>query len=197
MRRRTGQANRDRHARTSKSASSVRATGNAAEWLCQVLRTSGGGQCDSAEDVDPSHAIHVAQHLVADRCFKSCVSQVFEQLLRGRKFEFPMARAILMTVLHRLMVSGSDRPDRKQMVVGVVLDDEGCPICCEPLPGYSADVTTLIPMIDRLKERFGVEKVCIVADPCVVDEIPSLGRGATFGERGDEPGGKVACLPDV
>src|SRR5262249_27692827 len=38
------------------------------------------------------------------------------------------------------------------------------PICCELWPGNTADVTTLIPVVDRLRKRFAVGKVCIVAD---------------------------------
>ncbi len=56
------------------------------------------------------------------------------------------------------------RPDLKQMIVGVVLDGQGRPICCELWPGNTADVTTLIPVVDRLRKRFSVSKVCIVAD---------------------------------
>ena len=32
-----------------------------------------------------------------------------EELLAGRRFEFAVERAVFLTVLHRLMVSGSDR----------------------------------------------------------------------------------------
>jgi transposase len=56
------------------------------------------------------------------------------------------------------------RPDLKQMVVGVVLDGEGRPICCELWPGNTADVKTLLPIIKRLKERFSIHSICIVAD---------------------------------
>jgi hypothetical protein len=35
--------------------------------------------------------------------------QVIKQLLEGRSFEFPMERAVFLTVLHRLCASGSDR----------------------------------------------------------------------------------------
>jgi transposase len=45
-----------------------------------------------------------------------------------------------------------------------VLDGEGRPICCELWPGNTADVTTLIPIVDRLWRRFQVRKICIVAD---------------------------------
>lgn len=60
--------------------------------------------------------------------------------------------------------SKDHRSDRKQMVVGAVLDNDGRPVCCEILPGNTADVTLLIPVVERLRERFGIRSVCIVAD---------------------------------
>jgi hypothetical protein len=60
--------------------------------------------------------------------------------------------------------SKDHRPDLKQMVVGAVLDSDGCPICCELWPGTTTDVTTLLPVLDRLRSRFGITEVCIVAD---------------------------------
>jgi transposase len=50
------------------------------------------------------------------------------------------------------------------MVVGAVIDDEGHPICCEMWPGNTADVTALLPIVERLKKRFKIRQVCIVAD---------------------------------
>jgi hypothetical protein len=60
--------------------------------------------------------------------------------------------------------SKDNRPDLKQMIVGAVIDDQGAPICCEMWPGNTADVTTLLPVVDQLKHRFGIRDVCIVAD---------------------------------
>jgi Transposase DDE domain len=60
--------------------------------------------------------------------------------------------------------SKDHRPDLYQMIVGAVLDGQGRPICCELWPGNTADVTALIPVVDRLRSRFGVSKVCVVAD---------------------------------
>ena len=60
--------------------------------------------------------------------------------------------------------SKDHRPDLNQMVVGAVLDDEGKPVCCELWPGNTTDVTTLIPVIDRIRSRFDVGRICIVAD---------------------------------
>jgi hypothetical protein len=194
---------------------------------------------------------------------------VIEQLVDGRKFGFPMERAVFFTVLHRLLTSGSDRaalgtwqqdyeiegidtlqlhqlyramaylgeelaeeeqtgatpfsprcvkdqveealyrrqqdlfsdlelvffdttsiyfegeggetlgqrghskdhrPDLKQMVVGMILDGEGHPVCCEMWPGNTTDVTTLIPVVDRLKKRFAIVRVCVVADRGMISQ---------------------------
>src|ERR1700744_2110869 len=186
---------------------------------------------------------------------------VLHELLADRDFSFPVERAVFLTVLHRLMVSGSDRaceqwrddyridgadelqlhhlyramawlgeelpaadqtdrtliarsmkdlveerlfarrrtlfsdlsvvfmdttsiyfegeggatlgerghskdyrPHLNQMIVGVIIDQEGRPLCSEMWPGNTADVTTLIPVIDRLRNRFAIERVCVVAD---------------------------------
>jgi len=60
--------------------------------------------------------------------------------------------------------SKDHRPDRKQMVVGLALDLHGWPLCCELWPGNTADVTTLLPVVNRLRQRFRVRRVSIVAD---------------------------------
>ena len=60
--------------------------------------------------------------------------------------------------------SKDHRPDLRQMVVGVVLDDNGNPICSELWPGNIADAKSLIPIAKRLQNRFGIERICIVAD---------------------------------
>jgi hypothetical protein len=187
---------------------------------------------------------------------------VIEELLRGRGFEFAVERAVFATVLHRIMVSGSDRacerwladyavpgveglalhhlyramawlgeelppeqqagatpfaprtvkdlieerlferrrdlfaelsvvfmdttslsftgaggetlgergyskdhrPDLLQMILGVVVDAEGHPVCSEMWPGNTADVGVLLPVVDRLRGRFATGRVCVVAD---------------------------------
>jgi transposase len=60
--------------------------------------------------------------------------------------------------------SKDHRPDLKQMVVAAVLDGEGRPVCCELWPGNTTDVRTLVPIVDRLRSRFSIERICIVAD---------------------------------
>ena len=60
--------------------------------------------------------------------------------------------------------SKDHRPDLNQMIVGAVIDNNGRPLCCEMWPGNTADVTTLIPVVDKVRQRFGIGGFCIVAD---------------------------------
>jgi hypothetical protein len=56
------------------------------------------------------------------------------------------------------------RPQLNQVVLGIVLDEQDRPIASFLWPGNTADVTTLLPVVERLRSRFGVERACIVAD---------------------------------
>ena len=49
------------------------------------------------------------------------------------------------------------------MVLAVVLDGEGRPVCTEMLEDNTADMTVLLPVADRLRKRFGIGRVCVVA----------------------------------
>jgi hypothetical protein len=60
--------------------------------------------------------------------------------------------------------SKDHRPDLRQMILAVLIDGDGRPVCSEMWPGNTADVTTLIPVIERLRRRFDIGRVCIVAD---------------------------------
>lgn len=210
-----------------------------------------------------TRSARIGPALIFQRLWQACsIDKVLAALLAGRRFEFPVERAIFLTVLHRLFAPGSDRaaekwkddyaiegagdldlhhlyramawlgevlpkdrqdgatpfaprtnkdlieeelfarrrdlfsdldivffdttsiyfegeggktighrghskdhrPDLKQMVVGIVLDRNGNPVCSELWPGNTADVKSLVPIVERLKGRFGIGSVCIVAD---------------------------------
>ena len=81
--------------------------------------------------------------------------------------------------------SKDHRPDLRQMVVGAVIDERGCPICCEMWPGSTADVRTLIPVIDRVRKRFRISRFCIVADRGMISaetvkELENPDRGLSY-----------------
>jgi hypothetical protein len=60
--------------------------------------------------------------------------------------------------------SKDHRPHLHQVVLGIVLDGEDRPIASFLMSGNTADVTTLIPVVTRLEQRFGIRKACVVAD---------------------------------
>jgi transposase len=66
--------------------------------------------------------------------------------------------------------SKDHRPDLYQMVVGMALDVEGRPICCELWPGNTADVKTLLPVVKRMRERFRLREITVVADRGMVSQ---------------------------
>ena len=76
--------------------------------------------------------------------------------------------------------SKDHRPELLQMVLGVVLDLEGRPICTELWPGNTADVSALLPIVDRLRARFAIGRVCVVADRGLISQ-PTI---AALEERG-------------
>jgi len=52
--------------------------------------------------------------------------------------------------------SKDHRPDRKQLVVGAILDNSGNPVSCEIWPGNTTDVKTLVPIVKRLRKHFNI-----------------------------------------
>ncbi len=55
-------------------------------------------------------------------------------------------------------------PDLRQLVVSMVLDDSGTPICSQIVPVNATDVRSLLPVKERLERQFAVERVCLVAN---------------------------------
>ena len=56
------------------------------------------------------------------------------------------------------------RPDLRQMVLGVVVDAAGRPGCTAMWPGHTPDVGGRGPGVGRLRARFAIGRVCVVAD---------------------------------
>src|SRR5207253_7817854 len=56
------------------------------------------------------------------------------------------------------------RPDRLQLVVGILCTRQGIPIAHRVFAGNTNDVDALLAAISELKQRFQVERVVVVAD---------------------------------
>jgi hypothetical protein len=109
----------------------------------------------------------------APRCVKDLIE---EHLVERRRDLFSELSLVFMdtttlafvgaggATLGRRGHSKDHRPELMQMVLGLVLDGEGRPICTEMWPGNTADVGALLPIVDRLRTRFAINRVCVVAD---------------------------------
>jgi hypothetical protein len=60
--------------------------------------------------------------------------------------------------------SRDHRPDRPQIVYGLLCNRDGCPVAVEVFAGDTADPTTLGAQVDKLKARFALERVVVVGD---------------------------------
>lgn len=73
--------------------------------------------------------------------------------------------------------SKDHRPDLPQMVVGVAVDMAGRPICCEMWPGNTADAKSLLPVVERMRSKFRVREMCVVADRGMVSRATLAALG--------------------
>jgi len=53
---------------------------------------------------------------------------------------------------------------KKQIVIGLLTDDEGRPVSCEVFPGNTSDVNTFRNQVDKVARRFGIKEVTFVGD---------------------------------
>ena len=114
-----------------------------------------------------------ADGALAPRCVKDLIE---EKLFARRRDLFTDLSLVFMDTtslsfygaggesLGRRGHSKDFRPDLAQMILALVVDAQGRPICTEMVPGNTADVTVLLPIVERLRERFGITRACVVAD---------------------------------
>jgi Transposase DDE domain len=60
--------------------------------------------------------------------------------------------------------SRDSRPDRPQLVIGLLCAADGCPIAVEVFEGNTADPATVAAQIEKLKQRFRLRHVVMVGD---------------------------------
>src|SRR6201987_3643052 len=124
---------------------------------------------------------------IAPRCVKDLIE---EKLFDRRRDLFTDLSAVFMDTtslsfygeggetLGEHGYSKDFRPDLKQMILGLVVDGDGRPICTQMWPGNNTDVTTLLPVVDRLRERFSIGRVCVVADRGMISAATIAGLEA-------------------
>ena len=72
--------------------------------------------------------------------------------------------------------SRDHRPDRLQIVYGLLCTREGLPVAVEVFDGDAADPTTLAPQIAKLKQRFALDRVVLVGDRGMLTSAASAKR---------------------
>ena len=70
----------------------------------------------------------------------------------------------------RFGYSRDKRPDRPQVVIGLLVTGDGVPIAHHVFSGNTADVSTLPQVMDDYQARFGVGKIALVADRGLISE---------------------------
>jgi transposase len=114
---------------------------------------------------------------------RRCVKDQIEEALFARRRDLFSALSVVFLDSTSLRFEGQGgeslgrrghskdhRPDLNQMILCVVIDADGRPLCTEMAPGNTADVTILLPVIDRLRSRFGIGRVCVVADRGMISQ---------------------------
>jgi len=66
--------------------------------------------------------------------------------------------------LARFGYSRDHRRDRPQLVIGLMCAANGCPVAIEVFEGNTADPMTLAAQIDKLRQRFNLQRVVMVGD---------------------------------
>jgi hypothetical protein len=93
----------------------------------------------------------LARRHLKDRCL--VLYDLTSSYLEGRRCE-----------LARFGYSRDGRRDRPQIVLGLLCAVDGCPVAVEVFEGDVGDPTTLAAQIDKLKWRFGLDRVALVGD---------------------------------
>ncbi len=60
--------------------------------------------------------------------------------------------------------SRDHRADRPQINYGLLCNAEGCPVAVEVFPGNTADPSTLSAQVNKLRQRFGLQRLALVGD---------------------------------
>jgi transposase len=60
--------------------------------------------------------------------------------------------------------SKDGKPNEVQVTMGLLIDEEGIPLGYEIFPGNTSEFVTMAPLLHKLKEKYGIKKLTVVAD---------------------------------
>lgn len=72
--------------------------------------------------------------------------------------------------LARRGYSRDGKRDKPQIVFGLLCASDGCPVAVEVFEGNTADPSTLVAQVDKLKQRFQLDHVVLVGDRGMITE---------------------------
>ncbi|MGE4357907.1 MAG: IS1634 family transposase [Candidatus Omnitrophota bacterium] len=97
--------------------------------------------------------------------------QIKKKIYKGKKIEeiyYDLTSTYFesskLCVLASFGYSRDKRPDKKQIVIGLVIDKYGFPLWVEIFPGNTSDKSTLKGRIDNLKEKVNIEDIILIGD---------------------------------
>lgn len=127
--------------------------------VCDILGMDGFCEDDLYQALD---WLSIRQSMIEDRLFRYRYKNNPPNL-----FLYDVTSSYLEGDQNELSAYGYNRDGKrgkKQIVIGLLTDDEGYPVSCEVFEGNTNDVTTFKNQIDKIVNRFGIKKVTLVGD---------------------------------
>jgi transposase len=126
---------------------------------CDILRLDGFCEDDLYSALD---WLCENQQKIEDRLFKNRYKSKIPNL-----FLYDVTSSYFEGDKNELARYGYDRDGKKgkkQIVIGLLTDDEGYPVSCEVFQGNTRDNQTFKDQVDKVAKRFGIKKVTFVGD---------------------------------
>jgi transposase len=126
---------------------------------CDILRLDGFCEDDLYGALD---WLNENQNRIEDRLFKDRYKNKTPNL-----FLYDVTSSYFEGQKNELAEYGHNRDGKKgkkQIVIGLLTDDEGYPVSCEVFQGNTQDTQTFKSQVDKVAKRFGIKKVTFVGD---------------------------------
>lgn len=126
---------------------------------CDILRLDGFCEDDLYSALD---WLCLNQQKIEDRLFKNRYKSKMPNL-----FLYDVTSSYFEGDKNELAEYGYNRDGKKgkkQIVIGLLTDDEGYPVSCEVFQGNTKDNETFKNQVDKVAKRFGIKKVTFVGD---------------------------------